>query len=119
MLQSCQIGNKWSQSHLHAYAANVFIGVNFIRKRDYIWEVRLRREGGYAFSKKSVQDKNVIDHSSWRHFEFSELKILRMPPGGKQSSQWSFFIRWGVTGYIARSSMPYSRPDINAYVNNL
>ena len=59
-----------------------------VRKRDYIgmFFVNLRQEGEYAFSKKSDQDKNVMDHSSYCLFEFSELTILKMPPGGRPSS---------------------------------
>ena len=54
--------------------ANVFVGVNFICKRYYIWVdlCQSEQEGGYAISKKSGQDKNVIGPSSQHLFEFSE-----------------------------------------------
>ena len=41
--------------------ANVFVRVNFICNKYYIWDdaYQSEQEGGYAFSKKSGQDKNV------------------------------------------------------------
>ena len=80
--------------------------------------VNLRQEGEHAFSKNSGQDKNVMDHSTYCLFEFSELTILKIPPGGRQSSGL-VCISWSVTGYILRASMPYSRPYINTYENLL
>jgi len=46
--------------------ANVFVCVNFICKRYYIWDdlCQSEQEGGYAISKKPGQDKYIIDHSS-------------------------------------------------------
>ena len=67
----------------------VFLSVSILSAKGTIFGrffVSLRQEGGYAFSKKSGQDKNVIDHSSYHLFSFSELTILKMPPGGRQSS---------------------------------
>ena len=63
--------------------ANVFVRVNFIYKRYYIWDdlCQSEQEGGYAISKKSGQAKNVIGHSS-QHFlnsvneQFCEYHLL-------------------------------------------
>ena len=78
-----------------------------------VWDKR--EDMRFQRNQDRIKTKLTTPRSAF--FEFSELTILRMSPGGRQSNGL-FFISWGVTGYVLCASMPYSRPPYSRpYIN--